>query len=235
MISFFKHVIALGAVASLAGCATDRTFGASPSIEVTALQDLPPPTTDLFYRIGPQETLDILVVGAEPLSGRFLTDERGDLSYPLLGIVNVGGLHPSSASQMIEDGLRGKFLRDPQVRIIPEEFARPTISVGGQVERPGSFSAVGKPTLLRVVNQAGGLAEYARLDDVLVMRTVEGQRYIGVFNIGAIQRGNYVDPALYPNDIVMVGDSPERRRLDNILQFVPLLTSASIIIDRLGR
>ena len=88
---------------------------------------------------------------------------------------------------------------------------------------------------MRVVNQAGGLAEYAKLDDVLVLRTVNGQRYIGAFNIQAIQRGNYVDPTVYPNDIIIVGDSPNRRRLDGILQFAPLLSTSAILIDRIGR
>lgn len=85
------------------------------------------------------------------------------------------------------------------------------------------------------MNQAEGLSEYAEYDDVLITRIVDGQRYIGLYNIEAIQRGNYPDPVLYPNDIVMVGDSPGRRRLDNILQFVPLVTASAIVIDRLGR
>jgi polysaccharide export outer membrane protein len=53
--------------------------------------------------------------------------------------------------------------------------------------------------------------------------------------LAAIERGNYPDPRLYPNDIVMVGDSPGDRRLDNILQFAPLVTSAVILLDRVGR
>ncbi len=235
MIFFIRHTVALGAMFLLAGCATDRTFGAAPDVEVTALEELPVPTASLFYTIGPQEKLEIEVVGAEPLSGVFLTDERGNLYFPLLGKLDVSGMSPSSASSLIAEGLRGQYLRDPQVRVIPEEFTPPSASIGGQISKPGSYPVIGKQTLLRIVNQAGGLAEYAKLDDVLVMRTVGGQDYIGVFNVGAIQRGNYADPAIFPDDVIMVGDSPARRRLDNILQFVPLLTSASIVIDRLGR
>ena len=103
-----------------------------------------------------------------------------------------------------------------------------------QVERPGAYPAIGKPTLLTVINQAEGLDQYAKLDDVLIMRTVDGQRYIGVYNVGDIQRGKYSDPRLYPGDGVMVGDSPGRRRLDDILPLITGITSAVILLDRIG-
>jgi len=225
----------LCAFVSLAGCATDRTIGIAPDIEVTQLETLPEPRNEILYTIGPQETLEIDVVGAEPLSGTFLTNEDGDVGFPLLGVVPLGGKSPSEASRIIADGLRTRYIIDPQVRVIPTDLPPPSISVGGQVTVPGSYPAIGRPTLLRLINQAQGLADYAKLDDVLVMRNVDGQNYIGVYNLGAIQRGNYADPLLFPNDIVMVGDSPGARRLDNILQFAPVLSSAVVLIDRVGQ
>lgn len=228
--TFILFLVAL----ALNACATDRSVGTASGIELTELEELPAPSNDILYKIGPQESLEIEVVGAEPLTGTFLTDENGNIGFPLLGIVALGGKSPSEASRLIAEGLRGRYILDPQVRVIPSEFPPPSISVGGQVNRPGSYPATGRPTLLRMVNEAEGLAEYAKLDDVLVMRTVGGQKYIGVYNIGAIQRGNYEDPQLYPNDVVMVGDSPGSRRLDNILQFAPILTSAIVLLDRVG-
>lgn len=220
---------------ALTSCATDRSFGGAGSVEIADLDSLPEPAGEIFYSIGPQEALEIVVVGAEDLSGTFLTDEKGDLIFPYIGRVNTGNKTPQEAAALISQGLAGRVVRDPQVRVIPEEFPEPSISVGGQVERPGAYPAIGKPTLLRVVNMAQGLDQYAKKDDVLIMRTVEGQRYIGLYNIEAIERGNYEDPPLYPNDIVMVGDSPARRRFDNILQLAPILTSSVILIDRVGR
>ncbi|MCP5396136.1 MAG: polysaccharide export protein [Sphingomonadaceae bacterium] len=239
MISFFRFALAIAATVSLAACATDRSVGGASTIEATDLDELPAPTGEGIYLIGPQERLEITVAG-EPensklWSGTYLTDDEGRLSFPYLGQLDFGGKEPSVAARLIESGLRGRYLVDPQVRVIPEDLPVPSISVGGQVDKPGAYPAVGKPTLLRVVNLAGGLNEYAQLDDVLVLRSVAGQNYIGVYNIGGIQRGNYPDPLLYANDVVIVGDSPQRRRLDNILQFVPLLSSSAILIDRLGR
>jgi len=233
MITLFRHIVLLGTACLLAACVTDRPIGLSPDVEVAALEELPAPRGDISYLVGPQEKLEIEVVGAESLSGTYLTDIDGQLAFPLIGAVALEGRTPSEASSLIADRLRGKYLLDPQVRVIPEAFPVPSISVGGQVKRPGSYPAVGRQTLLRVVNQAEGLTDFAKLDDVLVLRTVDNQRYIGVYNIRAIQRGNYADPQLFPNDIVMVGDSPERRRVDVLLQLLPpVLTTAAILITR---
>lgn len=230
-----RPAVALGLAVLLSACAVDRTYGSAANIEVTQLDTLPEPRGDFSYRIGPQEALEIEVVGAELLSGKYFTDDQGVIAFPLLGAVAIGGLTPNDAAMQIANALRGEYVVNPQVRIAPEEFPIPTLSVGGQVKRPGTYPATGKQTLLRAVNAAGGVSDYAKLEDVLVMRTVDNQNYIGLYNLEAIQRGNYSDPELYPNDIVMVGDSPAKRRLETILGLVPLATAASIIIDRTTR
>lgn len=231
MVCNLRHIAILAVAVLASSCATDRSVGLDPGIEVTALDEMPAPRDANFYMIGPQETLQVEVVGAPTLSGTFITDIDGRLTFPLIGTVDTAGKSPTDAGRMIADGLRGSYLRDPQVRVIPKDTPVPLISIGGQVRKPGNYPAAGQPTLLRLVNQAEGLTQYARLDDVLIMRTVADQRYIGVYNLGAIQRGNYTDPQLFPNDIVMVGDSPERRRLEVLLQVLPpILTTAVILI-----
>lgn len=232
----FRNALVVWLAIGLGACASvDRTYGSSPDIEVTALETLPEPRGDFMYQIGPQEVLQIDVIGSELLSGKFLTDEFGRVQFPLLGYVEIGGKSPTKAAAMIADGLRGGYVNNPQVRIVPEEFPVPTISVGGQVKQAGSYPAMGSQTLIRMINAAGGMDEFAKEDDVLVFRTVDGENYIGLYNMEAIQRGNYDDPRLFPNDIVMVGDSAGRRRLEQFLQFVPLVTAASVIIDRTTR
>jgi polysaccharide export outer membrane protein len=226
----FRVLGCLLAAGLLSACAVDRSIGLAPGVQVTALEELPAPRGEISYAIGPQEKLAIDVVGAPSLSGTFLTDIDGNLAFPLIGKVDLAGKSPSEASELIADRLRGRFVLEPQVRVIPEEFPVPSISVGGQVKKPGSYPAVGRQTLLRAVNQAEGMTDFARVDDVLVFRTVNGQRYIGAYNMAAIERGNYADPVLYPNDIVVVGDSPERRRLETFLKLLPGFTTAAVLL-----
>ncbi|TRD11418.1 polysaccharide export protein [Erythrobacter insulae] len=235
MTSQLKILVISLAALTLNACATDRTFGAASSIEVTELEDLPAPVYEIGYTIGPQEKLEIIVVGAEDISGAFFTDGLGNVTFPLLGKLELAEKSATQAGEIIADRLRGKYLIDPQVRVIPEEPAPPTISIGGQVERPGAYPAVGKTTLLRLINQAEGFGSYAKTDDVLIMRTVDGLQYIGLYNAGAIMRGNYPDPQLFANDVVMVGDSAAKRRIETILGLVPIFTSSVILVDRVVR
>lgn len=231
MVPDLRQILVIALAVLAASCAVDRSVGLAPEIAVANLEELPAPRGDTAYLIGPQEILQVDVVGATTLSGTYLTDISGQLAFPLIGIVNIEGKSPNEAGQIIANRLRGEYLRDPQVRVIPKDFPVPSISVGGEVKRPGNYPSVGQPTLLRLVNQAEGLTEYARLDDVLVLRTIADQRYIGVYNLGAIQRGNYPDPRLFANDVVIVGDSPERRRMEVLLQVLPpLITTAAILI-----
>jgi len=233
MIKSVKHLlVVLMCTLALASCAKDRAVGLDTSVEVAALSQLPAPEVLAPAVIAPTQSIDVIVAGSDLLSGTFLTDGAGYVGFPLVGDLYVADKTPRQAAKMIADRLRGEFVVDPQVRVRPTELVSPSISIGGQVARPGSYPSATSQTLLRAVNTAGGLAEYAKVDDVLVMRTVGGQRYIGVYNIEGIQRGNYPDPVLYPNDVITVGDSPGRRNIENILQFIPLLSTSVILFER---
>lgn len=225
--------LALAGALSLAACA-DKSVGLSPTVEVASLTELPPPTTTTEQVIGPGEPLLITVVGSELLTGEYLTDSRGAVDLPLIGTVELGGLDRSRAGEVIAARLRDRYILNPQVIVRPESIQAPTISVGGEVERAGTYPAAASRTLTRAINNAGGLSDFAKSDDVLILRTVNGQRYIGVYNIAAIQRGNYDDPAIYPDDVITVGDSPFRRNLQAVIGLIPLLSTAAILIDNSG-
>ena len=49
MISLFRPLFVIASATLLAACATDRSFGASPDIEITDLTELPPPSGEIFY------------------------------------------------------------------------------------------------------------------------------------------------------------------------------------------
>lgn len=219
----------------LTSCASNRSFGEASNIELTTLQELPVPEIAGYHRIGPQEVLEINVAGSEFLSGKRLTDPEAQIDFPLVGLIDLSGLTPVEASQRIADRLRGEYVLRPAVSVIPEEIEPLSFSVGGQVKNPGKYPARSGLTLMRAVNLAAGQTDIAKLEEVMVFRTVKGQKYIGIFNLQAIQRGNYADPRIYPDDVVIVGENAGRRDLQNLFQFLPIITTAAIVIDRLGQ
>jgi len=221
--------------AMLSACATSGPLALASDVELTTLNELPANPAATSYQIRPLESLEIRVFGAETLSGTYFADEQGRVNFPLIGAVETEGLTPSGVEEVIENRLRGQYVLQPQVTVRPTKQPELTISVGGEVKKPGTFLSSNSQTLLRAVYNAGGLSDYAKSEEVLVSRTVGDQKYIGAYNLKAIERGNYADPVIYPNDIISVGDSPSKRFLQSVLAYIPLLSTTAIMIDRVGR
>ena len=224
--------------AMLASCGSPQLGGAGSASDVSVVKAgvLPEPLrVDLFeqtrpYLIGPFDKLVIDVFGIEELSTKEVqTDAGGRISFPLAGIMEAAGKTPSELEVEIENRLRGQYVRDPQVTVNLKETVSQVITVDGQVKEPGLYPVIGKMTLMRAVATAKGTAEFARLDDVVIFRTVNGQKLAALYNLKAIRRGMYNDPEVFANDVVVVGDSAARRLFKDALQLVPILTTPLIL------
>lgn len=235
MKTFWKFVAALVAL-STSACGNGPRLGESGRpMAVSKLAELPPPTgADLVvasspYRIGPFDKLDVAVFGVPELSGKFQVDAAARLSLPLAGTIDAAGLTPSELATAIDQRLRGKYVKNPQVSVNLNETTSQVYTVDGQVTQPGSYPALGNISLMRAVANAKGASEFARLDDVVVFRSVEGKPMAALYNLGAIRRGLYPDPKIYANDIIIVGNSSARRMFQQFLQIAPLLTTPVVL------
>ena len=200
---------------------------------VTKLADLPAPdgvdpSAALPYRIGALDKLNLMVVNVPELTGIYRLDTTGSFNLPYIGMVKAAGLTPDEVASDIQIRLRKGYVNDPRVAV---NIARGTarVSIDGQANNPGEFAATPRLTLIRAVALAKGLNEYARLNDVVVFRTVKGERYAALYDLSAIRRGVYADPRIYPDDVVVVGDTASRRKLMQFVQALPLLTTPVVL------
>lgn len=181
--------------------------------------------------IGPLDRLDIIVFGIPELTREQVqVDAGGFITMPLVGSLVASGKTTAELGTEIEAGLRRAYVRNPQVSVNMRETVSQSVAVQGEVRQPGIYPVTSGSTLLRTISAARGLTEFAKEDEVVVLRTVGGQRLAGLYSIDAIRRGNYADPAIYPNDVVIVGDSPQRRLFRDIAAVAPLFTSPLIAI-----
>jgi polysaccharide export outer membrane protein len=230
-----RFLLATGLLALSACAGKPRPLGGSPDIAVVAGDAMPPPTrTDIVadnrpYLIGPFDKLTIDVFGIEEMKLlKVQTDASGRISFPLIGSIQAAGQTPAEVGTMIADRLRGRYIRNPQVTVNLDETVSQVVSVGGEVREPGLYPVIGRMTLMRAVSTAKGTAEFAKLSDVVVFRTVDGRKMAALYDLKAIQRGAYSDPEIFANDVIVVGDSPGRRLFRDILQATPLLTAPII-------
>ena len=235
-------LMAMTMVLALSGCATSGGGAgkqiANPAIQVLDTQSLPEPTaSDLYgptrpYLIGPFDKLRIEVFGVEELTRDVQADASGQISFPLIGQIDAAGKTPLEVATIVETRLAGRYVKNPEVTVNMTEVVSQTITVDGQVARPGLYPVVGRMTLMRAVAAAGGTSEYAKLDDAIVFRTVNGQQMAGLYNLQGIRKGNYDDPEVFANDVIIVGDSAGRRLFQDILKTAPLFLSPLVLLLR---
>lgn len=227
-------VTALVAGLALSGCASKEGVVPVNGLQVVRTETLPPPArTDLVAPdreslIGPLDTLLISVYGVEGLNVETQVDSSGRISMPLVGTVDVRGLTAREVASYITEEL-DRYVRDPQVTVNVRNSASQVVTVDGSVESPGLYPVTNQMTLMRAIASAEGLSEFGDANDIVVLRTVGGQRFAGLYDLAAIRRGVYADPPIYANDVVVVGDSPQRRLFKDFISVAPLLSSPLII------
>jgi polysaccharide export outer membrane protein len=184
----------------------------------------------LAFKLGADDLLSVKVFGSEDASvDRVRIDKSGRLSVPVAGVVNAGGLSIEELEDQLEARLRANYFRNPQVSVNLIEVESAKLTLDGQVTKPGQYPVTPNMTLIQAVASAEGTTENARLGEVVIFRTVNGQKYAALYNLSAIRSGNYADPAVFANDTIVIGDSSARRLFRDFIQIIPLLTTPVIV------
>lgn len=221
----------------LAGCASGSSIQSTHRLTLiegeTALpaplrSDLGAP--DRISLIGPLDTIEVNVFGVPDLSRRIQVDSSGRIAMPLIGTFDAGSKTSEELAREIEQSLAGRYVRNPDVTVNLVSAVSQVVTVDGQVAEPGLYPVTNQMTLLRAIASARGLSEFADQKDVVILRTVDGQPMAGLYNIAAIRRGAYEDPPIYADDVIVVGDSPQRRLFRDFISLSPLLAAPLVAL-----
>ena len=182
----------------------------------SACSDPPPskyPTQQVFVedtKLGPRDLFEIRVFQQPELSGEFEVSPECTITYPLIGAVEVCGLSPPQVEKKIKDGLMDGFIKDPQVSVVIKEFRSKTLSVFGQVKKPGTLPYAVGMTVVEAISQAGGFNEMARKNAVRVTRaelnpqTKKSQKKSYTVPVDSIGQGTASNFFVRPGDVVFV-------------------------------
>ncbi len=158
------------------------------------------------YRLGPDDSLRVSVYREPELDRKVRISADGFISFPLLGKVKAEGLTTLELENSLKDELK-KYLINPQVSVFITEFS--TVTVTGQVKKPGAYPLKGGLTVIEAIGMAQGFTGSAAQNDVNVMRIEDGgKKTIRVRVADINKRGDKTrDVLLQRGDIVFV---PER-------------------------
>ncbi|MBL8957999.1 MAG: polysaccharide biosynthesis/export family protein [Myxococcaceae bacterium] len=187
----------LAAVVVVAGCA--HSGGSYVWID-----DFNEPTTTAEYIIATDDVVNVRVFGQDAMSGRARVREDGKISLPFLHDVPAAGITPVSLSTQLQTQLK-TFILNPVVTVSLEETRQVSVSVLGEVPRPGIYRLEPTAGVLQAVASAGGFTNFASRD-LFVIRNVEGKPTRIRFDYGALVdgRGTGIGFRLKPSDVVIV-------------------------------
>src|ERR1700683_152852 len=107
------------------------------------------------YRIQPSDVLDIRFRFSPEFNQEIAVEPDGYISLQITGEMKVDGLTIAEATEQIIQK-SAHVLRGPTVNISLNEFAKPTIYVGGNVVKPGRFELHGQMSVTDALDTAGG-------------------------------------------------------------------------------
>ena len=174
------------------------------TVETQVATNMPAPAEVGPYKIGSDDTLDVLVWKQEQLSGRLRVGSDGNITLPLVGRVQAAGL----TTDQLQADLAKRFatyVHDPQVTVRVFDPASRVIYVLGEVTKPGMYPLMSGEALSQALATAGGPTEYANLRKIKIIRHSGDKQVQMVVNYSAVNRGDLSgDVPLQRGDTVMV-------------------------------
>lgn len=162
------------------------------------------PSLHAEYVIGTGDVVSVRVYLHEDLNGRGAVRSDGKLALPLIGEIEARGKHPSELRTEIEARLKS-YIVSPSALVNVDETRPITVSLLGEVARPGAYAVDANSSLAHVLAMAGGLTEYASRNQIFVVRQEPAPMRIR-FTFRAITQdiGHAGEFPLHPGDVVVV-------------------------------
>ena len=161
--------------------------------------------TNSAYRIGPGDELEILVWREPDVSRTVQVRPDGRISLPLVDDIQAAGKTPLELKRDISEAL-ASFVDNPSVYVLLQGNGSKKIYVLGKVQEPGEFILEKRITVLQAIALAGGFVEWAKKDDIVIVRNQNGEQERLEFDFDDVISGDEIEKniELIPDDVVVV-------------------------------
>jgi len=157
------------------------------------------------YTLHPGDELEIAVWKETELQKPIVVRPDGRFSFPLVGEIAASGRTLSQVQAEIETKLK-KYIPDPVVSITLTNVGGNKVYVIGQVRTPGAFIMNPQMNVLQALSLAGGMTPFAALNNITIVRSVDGRQSTLPFRYEDVSRGRNLDQnvLLESGDVVVV-------------------------------
>lgn len=166
--------------------------------------------------------------GQSQISGpTYLVDSNGNVDFPVLGKLSTTGQTIVEFKDVLRDKLE-KFIVNPSVSM---KISNYKVTVLGEVTTPGQFSIPdGQTTLLNALGLAGDLTMYGKRDDILLVRTEDGEVTKERINL---MDANFINSPYYhlkQGDVIYVSANYTKEKTARLDPNMPIYISVAGII-----
>ena len=161
---------------------------------------------------------------AQPTLQQYLVNNKGEIDFPVIGRIKVGGLTKNQAEDLIREKLQPYLKEAPIVTVRMSNYK---ISVLGEVARPGSF--------LEALAMAGDMTVYGvRTNVKLIREDADGKREI--IPLDLTKSDLVLSPYFYlkQNDILYVTPNETKAKSSDIGTTTTTWISATSILISLA-
>jgi protein involved in polysaccharide export with SLBB domain len=161
------------------------------------------------YVITPNDLISVKVFQEDDLESNLRVSRDGTVTFPLIGVVKIGGMSTQQAATAIRDRLAAEYLVNPQVTLTVVEYSKRRFTVLGNVQKPGSYELPDRDTftLLEAIGVAGGYTRIGNPAKITLKRIRDGRQEVKHLDAGEMARDKG-DAAfrIQPGDVITVGE-----------------------------
>ena len=162
-------------------------------------------TASPLYTIGLGDSLEVHVWREPDISRPVSVRLDGRISLPLIGDVHAEGKTLPGLTKELEK-LFSKVIAEPAVSIMLLESKSRRYYTIGKIQTPGEFSLETPTTILQAIARSGGFLEWAKTDEISIIRQGSYGGEILTFDYDGVIKGKNLEQNVYifPGDIIVI-------------------------------
>ncbi|MBN1841119.1 MAG: polysaccharide biosynthesis/export family protein [Deltaproteobacteria bacterium] len=157
------------------------------------------------YLVGAGDMLEILVWREPDLSRTIRVRPDGKISLPLVDDIEAANSTLPQLKDRITKALAA-YVENPSVYVMLQENRSKKIYIVGMVGAPGEYVLERPITVLQAIATAGGFTEWAKKDDILIVRKGPKGQFRIEFDYERVVSGKDIKQniLLNPDDVIIV-------------------------------
>jgi len=165
-------------------------------------------------------------------TGRWvMLDKQGEVNLPKIGRTNLKGYNVKEAGYFLEE-LYAKHIQNPVINVrIINHF----VTILGEVNKPGKYQLDNDDlSLIELLGQTEGYTKYAKLDDIQLIRKVNGQTIKFPINFSTLSALDKQNASIKPGDIVYIPPTKKKASdltMNRVIPVASILTGLALVVS----